>query len=146
MYKIKLLVNPSFALHDNSYYYYLFDLPDRVQCSMGHWNYRKAISKQTPHMVFLLENNWFLNYYIHTYIIDHYNTSVRMSCASILYVSGGTYTQTSTPNDKFLRNYFHATFIYSQSLCQKPAERKSPNFSYFILISDLKYEPGIYVK
>ena len=31
-----------------------------------------------------------------------------MLCALILYVSGGTYSLTSTPNDRFLRNFFVA--------------------------------------
>ena len=39
---------------------------------------------------------------------------------------------------------FHGNFIYSQSFCQKPAERKSPKkyFHIFVLMPDLGYEPG----
>ena len=39
---------------------------------------------------------------LHTYIIGHWQLAL------ILYVSGGTYSLTSTPNDKFLRNFFMA--------------------------------------
>ena len=55
-------------------------------------------------------------------------------CVNFLLLSGRTYSLTSTPNDRFLRNFFMAGFFYSQSLCHKSAERKSPKkyFSYFI--------------
>ena len=54
-----------------------------------------------------------------------------MLCALIFYVSGGTYSLTSTSNDRFLRNFFMAGLF----ICQKSAERKSPkkyfsNFSF----------------
>ena len=55
-----------------------------------------------------------------TYIIDHY--SPLMLCALILYVSGGTYSLTSTPNDRFLR--------YFRSFFRKSAEGKSPKKYY----------------
>ena len=57
-----------------------------------------------------------------------------MLCTLILYESGGTYSLTSAPNDRFLRNFFMAGLFDSQSFCQKSAERKSPKkyfFSYF---------------
>ena len=79
----------------------------------------------------------------HTYIIRHYSPSVRitaqlltaiMLCALILYVGGGTCSLTTTPNDWFWFWLFHVSFIYSQSFCQKSAERKSSKkyifFSY----------------
>ena len=88
----------------------------------------------------------------HTYIIDHYNPSVRitaglltplMLCALILYVSGGTYSLMSTPNDIFFFwEAFHGNFICSQSFCQQSAERKSPTkyfFPYFVLMSGLGF-------
>ena len=59
-----------------------------------------------------------------------------MLCALILYVSGGgTYSLTSASNVIFLEKIFHGSFIYSQSLCQKSAEMKTPEkyFSYLIL-------------
>ena len=83
--------------------------------------------------------------YIHTYIIGLYNPSVRVIdlvshttnlCALILYISGGTYSLKSTPNDKFFEKVFMAILFYSQSCGQKSAERKSPKkyFSYYVLI------------
>ena len=89
---------------------------------------------------------------LHTYIIGHYNPSVRiltplMLCVLILYISGGTYCLKSTSNDKFFEKLFMAIPIYSQSFCQKSAERKSPKkyFSYFILIFGLGLEPGDFI-
>ena len=50
-----------------------------------------------------------------------------MMFAIILYVSSETYSLTSTPNDKIFEKLFHGNLIiYSQSFCQKSAERKSP--------------------
>ena len=61
---------------------------------------------------------------IHTYIIGHYNPSVRIIdlvshttyvvCVNFLYISGGTYSLKLTPNDRF-EKLFHGNFIYSQS-------------------------------
>ena len=76
-------------------------------------------------------------------------------CVLILYVSGGTYSLTSTTNDrfltnfliiglhdKFLRNFTHVRFTYSLSFCQISAERKSLKkyFLYFVLMSGLEFE------
>ena len=61
---------------------------------------------------------------------------------------GGTYSLKSTPNDRFFfLKTFHGNFIYSQSFCQKSAERKSPKkyFSYFVLMSGLGLEPWLFV-
>ena len=71
--------------------------------------------------------------YTNTVRITIYLLKPLMLCALILFVIGGTYSLTSTPNDRFLRNFLMAVFIYSQSFCQKSAERKSPDkyFSYF---------------
>ena len=59
-----------------------------------------------------------------------------MLCVLILYMSGGTYSLKSTPNDRFLfiEKLFMAIFIYFQSFCQKSTERKSPKkyFLYFV--------------
>ena len=38
-----------------------------------------------------------------------------MLCALILYVSGGTYSLTSTPNNRFLRNLFTLSEIYKHT-------------------------------
>ena len=56
-----------------------------------------------------------------------------MLCMLISYISGGTYSLKSTPNDRFEKR-FKANLFDSQSFCQKSAERKSPKkyFSCFI--------------
>ena len=71
-----------------------------------------------------------------------------MLCVLILYMSGGTYSLKSTPNDRFFEKLFHGHFIYSQSFCQKSAEGKSPKkyFLYFVLMSGLGLEPCLYVQ
>ena len=51
---------------------------------------------------------------------------VCVNCVLILEISGGTYSLTSTPKDRFFENSFLAIFIYSQSFYQKSAKRKSP--------------------
>ena len=63
-----------------------------------------------------------------------------MLCVLILYISGGTHSLTSIPNDRFLEKLIMAIFIYSQSFCQKSAERKSMKkyFSYIEARPDIK--------
>ena len=83
---------------------------------------------------------------IHTYIIDHYNPSVRiidLVSHTTFVVCRETYSLKSTPNDRF----FEKLFIYSQSFCQKSARKKSPKkyFSYFVLMSGLRLEPWLFV-
>ena len=56
--------------------------------------------------------------YIHTYIFGHYNPSVRIIdlvshttyvvCVNFLYISGGTYSLKSTPNETFFEKLFMA--------------------------------------
>ena len=87
---------------------------------------------------------------IHTYITGHYNPSVRIIelishttyvvCVLILYISGGTYSLKSTPYDRFFFEKLFLAFNYSQSFCQKSAERKTPQkyFSYFVGFSSNK--------
>ena len=76
----------------------------------------------------------FINYfitYIHTYI-------PLMLCALILYVSGGIDRLTSTPKDRFFRNFFMAGLFYTQSFCQKSAEWISPKkYIFFHTRNDL---------
>ena len=84
----------------------------------------------------------FINILTYTYIIGHYNPSVRIIdlvshtiyvvCVNFIYISDGTERQI------FLET-FHGNFIYSQGFCQKSAERKSPKkyFLYFVLMSGL---------
>ena len=65
----------------------------------------------------------------------------------ILYISGGTYSLNSTPNDKFFEKLFMAILFHAQSFCQKSIERKSPKkyFSYFVLMSRLGLKPWLFV-
>ena len=51
-----------------------------------------------------------------------------MLCVLILSISGGTYSLKSTPKDRFFEKLYMAVLLYSQSFCQKSAERKSPKF------------------
>ena len=85
------------------------------------------------------------------YIIGHYNLSVRitaqlltqlMLCALILYVSGGTFNLTSTPNNKFFEELLHGSFICSQSSCQKSDERKCRRNVFFFFIFRFDANPG----
>ena len=86
-----------------------------------------------------------------TYIIGHYNPSVRITaqhltplilCALILYVSGGTYSLTSTANDRFLRNFFMACLftlrIFVRNLLRGSRRRNIFHISF--LMTDLGYE------
>ena len=59
-----------------------------------------------------------------------------MLCVLILYISGGTYSLTSIPSDRFFEKLFMTIFIYSQSFCRKSAEKKSSKkyFSYFLFL------------
>ena len=62
----------------------------------------------------------------------------KHACSSDL-----TYSLTSTPNDRFFEKLFHGRFIYSQSYCQKSAERKSPKKYCFFFIFRFDAWPGI---
>ena len=50
-----------------------------------------------------------------------------------------TYSLKSTPNDRFFEKLFMAVLSYSQSFCQKSAERKSPK-KYFSSDLILKFK------
>ena len=74
----------------------------------------------TPIVLFM--TTLFIDFRLYTYIIGHYNPSVRITtlfltplilCTLILYMRGGTYNLKSTPNDRFL----------SKFLLKKSAER-----------------------
>ena len=54
-----------------------------------------------------------------------------MLSALILYISGRTYNLKSTPNNRFFEKLLTAVLIYSQSFCQKSAERISPKKYFF---------------
>ena len=116
-------------------------------CKFGNFRYTSRGKKLWPkferfYIPYIMASyKSFTHTYIHTFI-GHYNTSVRitawlftplMSCVLILYISGGTYSLKSTPNDRLFGETFHGNFIYSASFCQKSAERKLPKkyFSFF---------------
>ena len=71
-----------------------------------------------------------------------------MLCALILYVSGGTYSLTSTPNDRFLRNFFMAIWFtlraFARNLLRGSRRRNIFHISFFIFFF---YDwPGIRTK
>ena len=63
-------------------------------------------------------------------------------------MSGGIYSLKSTPNDRLfgtmreVETSLNGNFIYSQSFCQKSAEKNSPKkyFNIFVYMSDLVIE------
>ena len=74
-----------------------------------------------------------------TYLIGHYNTSsqdyglasyiTHVMCVNFIPEwQDLQFNVDSTPNDIFLKNFFMAGLFYSQSFCQKSAERKMPFF------------------
>ena len=79
----------------------------------------------------------------YTYIIGHYNPSVRIIdlvshttyvvSVNFIHKWRGPYSLKPTPNDRFFEKLFMAILFDAQSFCQKSAERKSPKkyFSYF---------------
>ena len=87
----------------------------------------------------------------HTHIIGNYNPSVRitaqlpislMLCALILYVGGGTYSLTLTPNDRFLRNFcmagLFALRVFGRNLLGGSRRRNIFHISF--LMTDLGYQ------
>ena len=91
-----------------------------------------------------------------TYIIGHYNPSVRIIdlvshttyvvCVNFIHKWRDLQFKVDSERQIFWES-FHSNFIYSQSFCQKSAERKSPKkyFSYFVLMSSLGLEPWLFV-
>ena len=64
-------------------------------------------------MILCVSKYFSTGYNIHTYIIGHYNPSVRiidLVSYTTLYISGGTYSLKSTPNDRFFVKTFHGSF------------------------------------
>ena len=75
-----------------------------------------------------------------TYIIGHYNPSVRIiglvshTTYVCLYISGGgTYSLKSTPNDRFFGETFHGNFIYSQRAERGNRRRNNFRISFWWL-------------
>ena len=81
--------------------------------------------------------------HIHTYIIGHYNPSVRITekvshtthVVCVNFIREWLDLQFNIDSERqIFEKLFHGRFIYSQSFCQKSTERKSPKkyFSYLI--------------
>ena len=118
------------------------------------FTYRKALAQIFHREIFAIRKTTEYCLTLHTYIIGHYNPSVRitaqlltllMLCALILYVSGGTYSLTSTPNDRFLRNLFMARLftlrVFARNLLRGSRRRNISHIS--LLMTILGYEPRL---
>ena len=78
-----------------------------------------------------------------TYLIDHYNPSVRIIeivshitcvvCVNFIHKGRHLQFKVVAGQNIFFVKFFMATFIYSQSLCQKYAEKKSPKNTFPIV-------------
>ena len=84
----------------------------------------------------------------HTYIIGHYSPLVSINAqlltplmlsALIVYVSGWTYSLTSTPDDRFLRNFVMACLftlrVFARNLLR--GDRRRNTFHISFLMTDL---------
>ena len=100
----------------------------------------------------------FQAFLLHTYIIGHYNPSVRIIdlvshttyvvCVNFIHKLRDLQFKVDFERQVFVfEKLFMAILVYSQSFCQKSAERKSPKkyFSYFVLMSGLGLEPWLFV-
>ena len=88
-----------------------------------------------------------------TYIIAHYKPLVWIRiqllvpltfCVLILYISGGTYSLKSTPNDRFLRKFFHDNFFSLRGFARKPLSKSGRRAAVLRLISQLGYGDFFY--
>ena len=81
------------------------------------------------------------------YIISHYNPSVKISDlvfhSNFIHKWRDLQFKVDSEGQIFWEN-FHGNFIYSQSFCQKSAEKKSPKkyFSYFV---DLEFKLWLFI-
>ena len=94
---------------------------------------------------------------LHTYMIGHYNRSVRIIdlvshttyfvCVNFIYKWRNLQFKVGSEWQIFWRTSWQFYF-YSQSFCQKSAERKSSKkyFLYFVLMSGLELEPWLSLK
>ena len=88
--------------------------------------------------------------HIHTYIICHYNTSVRiidLFSHIILYISVEIYNLKSTPYDRFSEKLFMAILftlrVFARNLLRVNCRRNTFRISY--LMSSLGLEPWLFV-
>ena len=72
-----------------------------------------------------------------------------MLCGLILYMSGATYSLTSTPNDRFLGDFFivglFSLGVLARNMLTGNRRRNIFFFSYFVFDADLEYDPMCYV-
>ena len=88
----------------------------------------------------LLTFHFILQTYIHNWPLQPFSQRYGLAHTShVVCVSGGTYSLTSTPNDRFLRNFFMAGLFALGVFCQKSVERK---WKIFIFRYD---ESGLYI-
>ena len=87
--------------------------------------------------------NWSLQPFRQDYGLASHTTHVV--CVKFLYVSGGTYSLTSTPNDIFLRNFFMVVLftlrVFANNLLRGSRRRNIFHISF--LTTDLGYEPRL---
>ena len=89
-------------------------------------------------------SSWNKELDVNTYIIgQNYwpSFSHNLCCVLVLYISDvDLQFEVDSERQIFFWETFHGNLIYSQSFCQKSAERKSPkkSFLYFVLISGLR--------
>ena len=95
-------------------------------------------------------------YCIHTYIIGHYNSSVRIIdlvshttyvvCVNFYTQVAGPTSLESTPNDRFFEKLFMAVLftlrIFARNLL-RGNRRRNICFSYFVLMLNLRDESGL---
>ena len=99
-------------------------------------------------LILLHKTSW----HTYIYIIGHYNPSVRIIdlvshttyVVCVNFIHKWRHLQFKVDSERQIWETFHGNFIYSQSFCQKSAERKSLKkyFSYFVLMSRLGLDPG----
>ena len=127
---------------------------------IGLWNHTHLSSRKCFTDIIVLRKckrcSYNNNKYIQTYIIAHYNPSVRIIdlvshttyvvCVNFIHNWRDLQFKVDSERQIFWET-FHGNFIYFQSFCQKSAERKSPYkyFSYFVLMSGLGHEPWLFV-
>ena len=81
---------------------------------------------------YVLVHNWPLQPFSQDYGLAFKTTYVV--CVNFIHEWWGPYSLTSTPNDRFLWNFFMAGLFNFESFCQKSAERKSPKKYFFSFI------------
>ena len=110
--------------------------------------YKSGISQKTQETLEFLEIIYLglNNTVLHTYLISHYNLSFRIIdlvshttyvvCVNFIHKWRDLQFNSRLETTDFLRNFFMAWFICSQSFYQKSAERKWPKKYFFVFCFD----------